>query len=315
MKCAANPTEFLFREFAREVKYDKDVNQSELVQFPVCGDKHHLYYKLIRQFADSCSSTSIKADRISQCTSGHPLVLINKDRRKSIVNLKEVFCYGCLQPLSFPVVSFYGCVVCKYFLHRLCSTKLPRMMEHPSHPTHTLVKCQKIGDFIKCNICSNQSNGIFYQCEKSSCSFFIDIMCASLPRQIKHESHKHFLTQQIDNPKVGNCNGCNSGPMSGGFFSCGICQFNLHVGCAISPGTVKHRWDEHQLRLTYPPVKQHPHDFDCEFCSKNINPNFWFYHCRECDLSLHRQCIKQGNLLPKFYQNNLRFPDEQCAIL
>lgn len=288
------------------------------MQFPVCGDKHHLHYKLIRQFSNACSSSSTTENRISHCTHGHPLVLINKERRKRIFKLKELLCYGCFQPLSFPAVPFYGCVECKYFLHRLCSTKLPGTMEHPSHPTHSLIKCQKIGDSIKCNICSNESNGIFYQCERSSCSFFIDIICASLPRKIKHESHKHFLTQQImDDSKDGDCicNGCNLGPTSGGFFCCDICRFQLHVGCAISPGTVKHRWDEHQLHLTYPPVKQHPHEFDCEFCSKDINPNYWFYHCRDCDMSLHTHCIKQGNLLPKIYQYNLRFPDEQCAIL
>ncbi|KAK1401292.1 hypothetical protein POM88_000897 [Heracleum sosnowskyi] len=234
-------------ENATEVDDEEDANHSKSVQFPVRNDEHHMYYRLIQDFAKTCSSTSTdnhisttEDGIISHCTRGYLLGLIDEHMRKDIRKLNELLCDGCFQPLSATADSFYGCVNCKLFLHKVCFTELPRIIEHPSHPQHKLVRRLQIDETITCNICNSEWDGIFYQCERSSsCSFIIDIMCTLLPRTLKHESHKHSLTQQLDNSEE-TCYGCSL-ELEFGHFRCSKCRFRLHAGCAISPGTVKHR--------------------------------------------------------------------------
>ena len=91
----------------------------------------------------------------------------------------------------------------------------------------------------------------------------------------------------------------------------------------MKPRIAKHPWDLHPLRLIYEPgmVNDHEHDFNCEFCSNDIDTNLWFYHCSNCDLSLHlRGCfdrssyrqyskIKFGatNIIDKLHPHSLTF--------
>lgn len=75
---------------------------------------------------------------------------------------------------------------------------------------------------------------------------------------------------------------------------------------------MKHRWDSHALTLITPKniIEDHPHDFNCEHCSKDINTtNDWFYHCTLCDLSCHIPCID------KFYKySNINFSASKINI-
>lgn len=71
--------------------------------------------------------------------------------------------------------------------------------------------------------------------------------------------------------------------------NCEQCDYHICTTCIMKTRVVNHPWDRHPLGLIYEPsmVMNHEHDFSCEFCSKDINPNYWFYHCSDCDLSFH----------------------------
>ncbi|KAK1377859.1 hypothetical protein POM88_024603 [Heracleum sosnowskyi] len=184
------------------------------------------------------------------------------------------------EPILSPPDSFYGCIDCNFFLHTICAAELPKEIQHASHPQHKLIRCDRMSKpnaFFICGYCENLSSGMFYRCD--SCEIYIDLVCAAMPSEIKHDAHKHKLLYHIYSKE----------------YRCAECSWNnqIDVDCARKPGRIKHRWDEHQLCLMYPPVKGHPHDFNCERCSEDINPNRWFYHCHKCDTSFHDECLDQ----------------------
>ncbi|KAK1381286.1 Phorbol-ester/DAG-type domain-containing protein [Heracleum sosnowskyi] len=275
-----------------------DVDDPDLVHFPVSEDNPSLLYQLIQKFAENFSTSTDersggKADKISHCCNGHSLVLFDELNNKKVVETESsesMICDGCVQPILSPPDSFYGCIDCNFFLHTICAAELPREIQHASHPQHKLIRCDRMSKpnaFFTCGFCYHLSSGMFYRCD--SCKLYIDLVCAAMPSEIKHAAHKHKLIH--DNLKGYRCAGC--GWNFGNSFRCDICNYKIDVRCARKPGRNKHRWDEHQLCMMYPPVKGHPHDFNCERCSSDIDPNSWFYHCRECDTSFHDECLDQ----------------------
>ncbi|XP_074323792.1 uncharacterized protein LOC141660701 [Apium graveolens] len=279
-----------------------DIEVSGLVHFPVSESEPYLLYRLIQQYAKKFSSStdekSGKADIISQCRNGHSLILFDAFTYKDAVernNNDNMRCDGCVQPLISSPGPFYGCLDCNFFLHRVCAAELPREIQHASHPRYEftrLTRCYETStpfNFYTCGLCEKFGNGIFYSDESSG--YLVDIGCAAIPSEIKHKSHKHTL-HQLSGIAYKNCRGCGY-HIQGRGFKCKICNYYIHIKCVLKPGTIKHRWDEHQLLLMFPPVKGHPHAFNCELCSNDINPNYWFYHCRKCDTSFHDICIDQ----------------------
>ncbi|THG05226.1 hypothetical protein TEA_013671 [Camellia sinensis var. sinensis] len=86
------------------------------------------------------------------------------------------------------------------------------------------------------------------------------------------------------------CNACHvCSPLL--TFGCETCGFNLHIRCALWLRTIRHRYDEHPYSLNYVPVKDHLAEYYCEVCCYKLNPKNWFYHCDECDQSIHCECI------------------------
>lgn len=213
-----------------------------------------------------------------------------------------IICDGCTKPISSSdddTEVFYECSQCIYSLHTHCA-QFPEVMQH-----------QVIGmlkgfrttvfrnDTFRCDCCDVYSNGLqMFQPEKK---ISLDVWCASLPKKIKHQAHHHPL----ENHKMSSAQFCEAclhriySTSSPFVFGCISCRFYLHVNCLLKPATVNHRWDPHPLRLVRSvedDVEDHPHDFECEFCSKEIDTNTWFYHCNICDLSFHlNDCINPYN--------------------
>lgn len=218
----------------------------------------------------------------------HPLILFDEHKRNNTNEVKrmedQMICNACVSPIVSS--SFYGCAECNFFIHRFC-VELPEELHHPSHPEHKLVRGQFLEpyNYFECNFCKKCCNGIFFYCE--TCTFYIDIGCASLPNKIKHEAHKHPLNQL----KISRCSGSEN-KFFGLGFGCEKCNYYLDNNHTFMPGTVRHRWDPHPIPLTYPPVKNHPDLFYCEIWEEEINTNFWLYFCRECDQSFHTSCIR-----------------------
>lgn len=142
-----------------------------------------------------------------------------------------------------------------------------------------------------CSGCKFTCNGIRMVVENGGAQ--LDIGCASLPQKIKHEAHHHSLTQIVGQPGD-ECTGCcQDVDYSETIFGCNTCKVYLHGRCALKPYKIGNPWDPHPLTLTmnFDMIEDHPHDFNCEFCSQDIDTNAWFYHCSDCDISIHIYCI------------------------
>ncbi|XP_074348467.1 uncharacterized protein LOC141687178 [Apium graveolens] len=237
----------------------------------------------------------------------HQLALRNKSAKPSTLDLNQkledkelLVCDGCTKPIFLVDDVFYECNSCNFFLHRSCAL-FPEKMEH--HLAGKLVG-NKFNEYniFRCRGCYIISDGIVMWNE-AAC---FDIGCASLPRKIKHEGHRHTLNQ-LECPDDNYCRACiceNVGEKEAIMYGCEKCGFYLHSQCALRPRLVKHRWDSHPLYLILSPqnVADHPHEYDCEYCSIKIDPSGWFYHCSTCDLSFHINCLD-----PFVWVSNMKF--------
>ncbi|KAM7528447.1 hypothetical protein LguiB_031857 [Lonicera macranthoides] len=192
-------------------------------------------------------------------------------------------CRGCSRPISVP---FYTCRDCNFFLHKCCA-ELPREIQHPLHAEHPLRQCwpKYFFSHTNCDLCNKFTSGFVFRC--STCNFRLDVHCACLPKAIKHDAHDHPLKLEA---QVSGCSGCSYFART--IYGCATCsEFNLAICCVNLSRTFKHEWDHHPLTLSYPPFSYHPDEFICEICEEDIHPNYWLYHCRQCDQSFHTKCI------------------------
>ncbi|KAL1834810.1 hypothetical protein ACET3Z_004461 [Daucus carota] len=223
----------------------------------------------------------------------HPLQLVTVDELNDEKDVLLI-CDGCAKPIRDDGHVFYACVPCKYFLHKFCG-ELPttnhqspshRILYHKHSPPYKLFGCYS---------CYYLGNGISFREDqpRNSLPYQQHIACSALPKMIKHESHPHplhFNTYYT----LARCKAC------GGFLiprhGCEGCDFHLCAGCIMKPSRVKHRWDPHPLRLIFDPgmVEDHEHEFQCEYCSQDLDTNLWFYHCDDCDLSFHLRCYDKS---------------------
>ncbi|XP_037497920.1 uncharacterized protein LOC105644233 [Jatropha curcas] len=166
------------------------------------------------------------------------------------------------------------------------SSKKKQILEHFGHIHNLIYNEEEINDEKNnvCCGCKQLISGPSYNCLK--CSFFLHKACAELPREINHPLHrKHPLTLLMVQPF---CTGW-----------CEDCNFCLDLKCATLPISVRHRFDEkHPLKLTYDFVSDRSFDHYCEVCEMRIDPgtyvfNYapWFYGCKECDISIHPECV------------------------
>ncbi|XAR67954.1 hypothetical protein NMG60_11002910, partial [Bertholletia excelsa] len=243
----------------------------------------------------------------------HPLIFFDNQ-------VEDEQCHGCQQTISVP---FYYCAQCNFSLHQWCA-ELPKELWHPIHPEHPLLLITErpLDDvFYACAFCSLHTDGYVFGCTK--CKFYLDIKCTSLPRIIKHEAHKHPLALRKTYSK---CNACRSHRGFG--YECDTCKYNLDVGCVLLPRTIKHRYDEHPFVLIYgvSSLDQVDDEYYCEICEGKVDSDYWFYHCHECNQSLHMGCIRptwwhfdRGHLKVAEHSHYLKFgcrlPDNSpCSI-
>ncbi|XP_017222151.1 uncharacterized protein LOC108198892 [Daucus carota subsp. sativus] len=221
---------------------------------------------------------------------------------------------------------FYECSECDFILHRYCAL-FPKEMQHDLEGK--LVGIQpSVHEIWSCSLCKGFRNGAQMQTTYVHCTecgttiaVKLDIECALLPKQIKHEVHHHILTQYRDCFSH-KCLACNKPTREGdALFKClkdDMAVFTIHVNCVLKPHRLTHRWDPHPLDLIFSPaeVEDHPHEFQCEFCSEEIDTNCWFYHCSVCDLSFHLgECL---DLSPysrvKFGATNIKIQDHHHGL-
>ncbi|KAF7148771.1 hypothetical protein RHSIM_Rhsim03G0009700 [Rhododendron simsii] len=261
-----------------------DADLPKVICLPVSDDSADIITQFIKNTAIQGKHNG--AAEIEHGSHRHPLTLFEKpiDHVLSLSNAARNVqkCCGCAQRISAP---FYCCLECEFYLHVLCAELPEELRQHPTHLQHTLFLTKNIWA-AKCNCCSLFGSTIFYKCEERD--FFLDCKCASLPRVIKHDDHKHTLALR-PTPFSGTCISCSASLRIS--FECWTCKFYLCVRCAILPRTVRHRYDKHPFTLTYSPRPNRTDDDFCEICEEGMDSNRWFYHCGECDQYLHKDCI------------------------
>ncbi|KAD2394122.1 hypothetical protein E3N88_41099 [Mikania micrantha] len=223
----------------------------------------------------------------------HPLLLV--DTLPMNFDYEIDVCDACLIPIV-KNTTFYKCAYgCNFVIHDWC-TRLPvELKDSKGHPQHTLLLLPKVGDTFKCHVCNYKFwKGFAYSCVE--CGYDIDVICAFIGGKITHKAHPHHrLSRGVPTKlKVDFCRMCLSSISLYGndpWLSCEKCDFDLHLGCALSlPETIRHKYDKHPMTLCYNPVENHEGDYFCEVCEKLFNPYASFYHCHECDQSLHPEC-------------------------
>ncbi|KAK1372505.1 hypothetical protein POM88_028698 [Heracleum sosnowskyi] len=249
---------------------EADSRESNLMQFPAHDEAslHEMMQQCIMKAALLHNSAIAEpSPYINHWSHDHQLALGSKNAKTStpylnwkLEDTELLICDGCSKPIFLVDDVFYECNSCKFFLHR-------------------------------CQGCTILSNGIVMLDETAR----FDIGCASLPRIIKHEGHRHPLNQL----KYADDNFCKACWLEAAserdtfMYGCEKCGFYLHIRCALRPHLMKHRWGPHPLCLILfvKNVPGHPQAFECEFCSETIDAKTWFYHCNACDLSFHMACI------------------------
>ena len=159
---------------------------------------------------------------------------------------------------------------------------------------------------IHCSGCRTLISGSAYACRE--CNFFLHLECGNANRAMEHPSHElHHLTL-LPYPTYSAgafvCNACGS-PGSSFSYCCPLCEFDLHVRCALSPAIISHRAHRHELSLTYglpyPQAKASSSPNACGICHKLVDNNYWCYSCGLCKFQLHTSCATP-EMVPVSYQ-------------
>ncbi|CAH8391381.1 unnamed protein product [Eruca vesicaria subsp. sativa] len=148
-----------------------------------------------------------------------------------------------------------------------------------------------------CDVCSRKINYFTdFWCDKCDQAYHKE--CVESPPEIKVPYHpKHPLQLLFSSPKstlpVGSshynkCNCCGENTHEGIYYSCSICDFNLHPVCAINLSSLSINYPKrHEHTLTYFP---RVNSLTCDVCALGNDKHF-IYVCYQCDFIVHNTCI------------------------
>ncbi|MBA0753949.1 hypothetical protein Gogos_021212, partial [Gossypium gossypioides] len=164
-------------------------------------------------------------------------------------------CFWCEKHL-LPSEVCYGCTECTFYLHQVCSDKIPGTLSHSLHPKHPLRLTFAI-NIDKCNVCSENSDysSPVFVCEMCSCS--LDFHCAKLSPSLKLDCHHHLLTffkyfnKEAEEGQDSYCKACGK-------------------HCGRASNSEKYYYD---------------------VCESERNPKDPGYYCQSCIFIAHIQCI------------------------
>ncbi|KAL8139311.1 hypothetical protein V2J09_005332 [Rumex salicifolius] len=205
--------------------------------------------------------------------------------------------------------SVYTCYFCILTLHKSCAE-----LNFQHHNKGDMQKQETPGFLLKysnhilslpkqraCQSCMETTKQFFYQC--NGCYFETHLITRRLPTVISHECHReHFLSMRVGSTDFV-CRGC--GACLNEFFhtklilarlryGCYICKLEYHLHCALGPQEVKHKHGgyEHTMKRMYShDVVEKEEDYWCDICYRDLDPQVWFYWCKECPYYIgHLHC-------------------------
>ncbi|KAG8479285.1 hypothetical protein CXB51_029086 [Gossypium anomalum] len=220
------------------------------------------------------------------------------------VNDEDYDCFWCEKHL-LPSEGYFGCRICKFYLHQVCSDKIPRRLFHSFHPKHPL-RLTYTHDSVfysllfplddvksKCNACLKESRGDSpsYVCEM--CSFYLDFHCAKLSPSLKLDCHHHLLTffkyfikkgDRWDSYCKAYCKACGKDCGGASVYRCVPCDFSLHLKCVVS-SSAKHKYHRHPLMMEL--LKEDDsEEYYCDVYENKRNPKD-----PVCTFISHIQCV------------------------
>ncbi|KAG7968485.1 hypothetical protein I3843_08G157700 [Carya illinoinensis] len=201
-------------------------------------------------------------------------------------------------------LNYYICKGCYSFFHKSCG-ELPREMQHPLHPEHTL---EITGRYYrkKCHGCCEEWIGDnLYEC--SHCKFYLDPKCAFLPLTIKAESHDHHLIL-LRKSFPFTCDTCGKESKCMSYF-CITCSFVVHTQCALIPSTLKVTSHDHPLSLNLkysPQLNQSENQQICQLCVQKVDTKYKVYYCSSCDFAAHPRCAAKIDIRDETFDPELK---------
>ncbi|RRT67604.1 hypothetical protein BHM03_00008094 [Ensete ventricosum] len=155
----------------------------------------------------------------------HPLELTSLHQQPATT------CAGCSRTLSDRA---YSCKACGYALHVSCA-QMPQRVRHPADASHSLTLLPSGGGSFSCNACGADGSAFFYHC--GECDLNLHCSCAALPLSVVHAAHLHPLTLFFFPPYENrgfSCDVCGHPGSYQWVYSCAMCGFDAHVGCATA---------------------------------------------------------------------------------
>ncbi|XP_062079428.1 uncharacterized protein LOC133783825 isoform X1 [Humulus lupulus] len=239
--------------------------------------------------------------------SSHPHLLLLVDTTNAIHEDEDidVRCFACQSKSSPYGGVYYGCNICKYFLHKQCIDQLPQEIQTSHHPNHDRLFLLMKRYNCKCSTCGNKDQpALYFECPQ--CDFRLCLECGvRRTRTIKYEDHPHLLCfmEKINNV-VEQCNVydtclkqsimCNTEEFhkTDSFkFQCLDCDFKLHLLCGPLPSIIKHDSHMHSLDLVDSFIEDNSGEYCCDVCEEERNPRIRVYCCRKCKYIAHVHCV------------------------
>ncbi|XP_047968744.1 uncharacterized protein LOC125212580 [Salvia hispanica] len=313
--CVPKPWNFLMSDVDSRI-FKSVQTRIELIQLP--ADEFGTFPSLeIHTYSQPDEDPSHENENFHE----HPLILVGDEAEDHKHNYKKLVCDICIQTITIPS-PFYRCSQqtggCSFLAHKVCSERLPIIkFEIPIGYGNNIMKAQPCP--YQAKLCFNS---IFYcmfcylPCN-APCYFFpetgirlnhipcmmVDMSCMASPSIIKHISHsQHFLFRTTLFWRASPISCCSRGSIVYDVYKCTICDFFIHIRCALLPKRVRFReFDQHPLNLiTNGTSNSIGSDQDiCEVCEEGIECKYWFYHCAKCDYSFHVNCIPSLGYLSK----------------
>ncbi|KAB2046941.1 hypothetical protein ES319_A13G011900v1 [Gossypium barbadense] len=211
---------------------------------------------------------------IQHFTHLHPLKLVDSYQKHTVI------CSFC-EELCPSSSSTYGCMKCKFFLHKSCMKSFPRqLINHRIHPCTLIFITFLNGEYFECDCCGKGIDFGMFSC--GACNFDLHVKCAIFPtidtedvKEIQHFCHPHTLALVENDEEYGSeprCVACAEIclPPTPTFRCSRSCNhFFLHQSCCVKlpykSYKIKHPFHpSHLLTITSLPYNDHIRT--CDVC-------------------------------------------------